>query len=164
MSKKVKAEDVGAELTAHHDRVQERAQQAAHRAALKGEAIVSAATPVDTGRARSGWKVVPTDDGANLINSVPYIGVLEVGSRPHWPPRDPIMRWVVRQEGTKGGQKGKRSFESTAEVSSEIKSKTFLVRRAIAESGTEAHFMVRNNLDRLRRILRQETERMLRGL
>ncbi len=36
-------------------------------------------TPIDTGRARKGWKTSRTRQGFEVENSVPYIGFLEKG-------------------------------------------------------------------------------------
>jgi hypothetical protein len=42
-------------------------------------------TPVDTGRARSGWRERPTSTGYDITNNVPYVGVLDKGR--HMTPR-----------------------------------------------------------------------------
>lgn len=66
-----------------------------------------------------------------------YAAPVETGTRPHWPPMEPIMRWVrkklldtmtARFAGSKGGEQ-------------EIKSRAFLIARKIARRGTEGHFM-----------------------
>jgi hypothetical protein len=36
-------------------------------------------TPVDTGRARAGWRDRTTNSGYEITNTVPYIGVLDKG-------------------------------------------------------------------------------------
>jgi hypothetical protein len=36
-------------------------------------------TPVDTGRARSGWQSKNTQAGFEITNQVPYIGILDKG-------------------------------------------------------------------------------------
>ena len=38
-------------------------------------------TPVDSGRARAGWEI----DGDDIVNNVPYIGYLEVGTQHNRP-------------------------------------------------------------------------------
>jgi len=42
-------------------------------------------TPVDTGRARSGWKKKVNDQGFEISNNVPYVPVLDKGR--HMTPR-----------------------------------------------------------------------------
>jgi hypothetical protein len=41
---------------------------------------VKAKTPVDTGRARDGWKMEIDGEEYRVFNEVPYIGFLEAGS------------------------------------------------------------------------------------
>lgn len=36
-------------------------------------------TPVDTGQAKAGWKTKPTQQGFEISNQVPYIGILDKG-------------------------------------------------------------------------------------
>jgi hypothetical protein len=43
--------------------------------------LLADATPVDTGRARDGWRV----DGKNLVNDVEYISALNEGHSPQAP-------------------------------------------------------------------------------
>lgn len=51
---------------------------------------------------------------------------VEGGTRPHWPPREPILRWVKHKFGVDG---------------KEADSIAFLVARKIAKKGTRGHFM-----------------------
>jgi hypothetical protein len=51
---------------------------------------------------------------------------VETGTRPHWPPREPILRWVKHKFGVDG-----KEAESIA----------FLVARKIAKRGTPGHLM-----------------------
>lgn len=37
------------------------------------------ATPIDTGEARRGWRMLPIKDGVRLVNEVPYIEALNNG-------------------------------------------------------------------------------------
>lgn len=160
MSRTVELNQLGATL--RHDKAQqERAMRvASYVAALRGEAIVVAATPSDRGLARQGWRTVQTADGAELRNDVPYIGILEKGSRPHRPPIMPILRWVVRQWGVDLAG-GKRSFKDLREVPWQTWSVARAIQEKIATEGTEPHFMVQDNLPTLRRYLREEVEARL---
>jgi len=57
-------------------------------------------TPVDTGRARDGWKIV----GSKIINNVPYISYLNKGSSlqapSHFVEKTAIRRTHVHPNGT----------------------------------------------------------------
>jgi len=124
--------------------------------ALTGEALLVEATPADTGRARAGWITRPTANGAETSNDSPVIGILELGSRPHRPPFRPILEWVVRKFGT-----GKRSFENYSEVDPELMAIAWGTVRKIQDHGTQPHFMVKKNLEKLARITKRHVERAL---
>ena len=72
--------------------------------------------------------------GSNLL----YAAAVELGSRPHWPPPDPILRWVQLKL-----QPGKDLEASVA----------FLIARKIARMGTKAQPYLQPafdmNLDRI---------------
>lgn len=163
----VEAEQLGAAFREEQARHKRAIGRAMLRAAHRGMPIVVKATPSDRGTARAAWQVRKrfnkhgTPIGADLYNSAPHAGILEMGARPHWPPLMPILRWVVRKFGLQLNQKGKRSFESFDEVPYG----TYLVARAIqkkiAQKGSKAHRMVGNNLTKLRLIALRETKREL---
>jgi len=84
---------------------------AAHRA----RAVLVAATPVDRGEAKRGWRVEKQGQAGPLdrwvvTNPVPYIGVLELGRRPGRPVSVAgflsIMEWVRRHKLHVGGTLG----------------------------------------------------------
>ncbi len=70
---------------------------ASKRAAWRSLPILKKATPVDTALSKRAWHVRAARKGHEVQNDSPYIGVLERGARPHWPPWEPIVRWVARQ-------------------------------------------------------------------
>jgi len=144
--------------TDHADR-HKRIVNALHKSALQGEAIVAQDTPVDTARTKNAWHVVRLPDGADLLNDSPVAVILEVGSRPHWPPFLPILQWAARKFGTAGG---KRSFESLSEVDPGLYAIAKGVQKKIAEEGTEPHWMVKKNLPRLRAIAKRNIEQALK--
>jgi len=137
--------------------------KALHKAALLGEAVVAEATPVDRGRTRNGWYVQRTHRGAIVANDSPIAGILELGSRPHWPPLMPILRWVVRKFGLDLAG-GRRSLpeEGLDEVPWPTYHAAKTVQEGIAKEGTEAHRMVGDNLQKLTKLAKAETERALR--
>lgn len=160
---KVALSEMGAKYRKDHANRVEAVERGMRKAAHAGLPIVASATPVDRGRARAGWQVVFRDGGADLFNTVPYIGILEAGSRPHWPPYDPILRWVVRKKGInlEGGQ---RHFESYNQVPWRTHQFAKAVQKTIAEEGTDPHWMVRDNLGRLRTQARRIVDRELRNI
>lgn len=150
--------EIGLRIRLDDEERRDRVRRGLLAAALIGEGIVANATPVDRGEARNAWTVVPTPSGADLFNDAPHAGILELGSRPHRPPLEPILRWVVRKFGT-----GKRSFEDWSEVEPRLFGIAMAIVRNIEAHGTKPHFMVRNNLGKLTRIAKREVDRMLRG-
>lgn len=131
---------------------------ALYQSALEGEAVVAQDTPVDTSRTRNAWHTVRQPYGADLVNDSPIAAILETGSRPHWPPFEPILRWVVRTFGTADGRRG---FESRASVDPELFAIARGVQKSIAVNGTPAHWMLKKNLPRLRRILARNIQQAL---
>lgn len=71
---------------------------ASKRAAIRSLPILKKVTPVDTALTKRAWHVRATSKGHEVQNDSPYIGILERGARPHWPPWEPIVRWVARQQ------------------------------------------------------------------
>lgn len=155
-TKTVRIEELGATIAFDDMERRDAVKRGLYLAALIGEGIVSAATPVDKGQAKNAWTAVPTGYGAELFNDAPHAGILELGSRPHRPPLEPILRWVVRKFGT-----GKKSFNDWSEIDSHLFGIAVAVVRNIEAHGTRPHYMVRNNLDKLARIAKREVEKML---
>jgi len=158
------AEDqIGAIFEAHGHRDPKVVRNAMVNAARTGRPLVVRATPAGvTNQARLSWKVFPTEDGADLSNTAPHSGILEQGSRPHYPPLRPILHWVVGKWGI-DLQGGKRSFETIEEVPWKTYRAAKTVQEKIAAEGTEAHRMVGDNLSELNRLARLETDRALQA-
>jgi hypothetical protein len=93
--------------------------------ARRGQPILVRVTPKDRGQAKAAWTTVIHGDSGVLaenVNSAPYIGVLECGSRPHkvsWEGIFSIYQWIERhfrlssggalQAGAKGTRLTNRS-------------------------------------------------------
>jgi len=116
---------------------------ALYEAALRAELIVAEDTPVDRARLRNAWDVQKVDEGADLFNDTPYAGIVERGSRPHWPPKAPIKRWVKRV---------------ISPPDKEVDGITYAIRKKIAEEGTDPVYMVQNNFERMQQILKEVAE------
>ena len=162
MAETVTHDQIGARLRKDRAEDLEMSEQTAFIAATKGVAVVAADTPVSDGTARNGWDARRAEDGADLYNDVPHIGIVERGSRPHWPPFEPILRWVVRTFGAdfKNTKRSKRSFEGpdSEEVSDEARAMAYAVQAHIADEGTEPNYMVRDNMDVLLELWRRQQE------
>jgi hypothetical protein len=99
------------------------------------EAEVAKYTPVDQGilRASAYGRVVdqwPRVQGV-LGSPLAYAEPVERGSRPHWPPRAPIVAWVQRTFGLSGKEAMRVGF---------------LVARKISRQGTPPHRMYERGL------------------
>lgn len=150
-------------------------QRAAYRAASRGLPIVKGDTPVDQALLRRAWRVIRTSSGARLENDSPYGPSVELGSRAHWPPWEPIVRWVARKlrvslsGATIGPKYGQIGVAGTARIVGmgrltkweTVRRIAHGVAKKIAEHGTPPRGMVRKNLPRLRQIFLEEIQRLL---
>lgn len=104
---RIRARDLPDALRRIGDRVVERGRRGLVRAAYRSHRRVlmitdrvrqpHGTTLNDRGFYRRAWSVIPTRDGARLINTSPHAAIVEHGSRPHWAPRAPVRDWVVRK-------------------------------------------------------------------
>jgi len=150
-------------------------------AAYAAEGVLVAATPADTGLTRAGWRSTRWTGSQHVVaenrNDAPLANILELGSRPHWPPFGPIFRWLARVEKVAvpsgllvgGGDPegaypdndvpyGRISHEDPATElkMDDVAAAALGVARRISRVGTAPHFMVRGNLRKLRRLLHRE--------
>lgn len=126
--------------------------------------------PADQSVFAGGWNVRETSDGAVLENLVPYAGVVEMGSRPHWPPFYPIFQYIARKRGvpTSGVLESSYFYDLAdqpifrAEPALEtIRQIAVAVCRRIAEQGTPARYIMRDALPTVERIVDEEMRRVL---
>jgi hypothetical protein len=88
----VKGMDGLQRLLAQHQKARlQRIERAVRRAAQRGAAHVRRSCPVAFGDVRSSINVV---DGRRIVADAPHAAALEEGSRPHFPPIEPLERWV----------------------------------------------------------------------
>ena len=71
-----------------------------------------------------------------IFDSMFYSAYVHQGTKPHFPPLDPIARWVVRK-GLSSGAIKRRGSLSKQSHEREIRSIAFLIARKIARKGTE---------------------------
>jgi Bacteriophage HK97-gp10, putative tail-component len=146
------------------------ARRAALRAANRGMGILVRRTPADTGHMRRAWRVKPLKNGARIENTAPYAGVVEFGARPHYPPWEPIIRWVARQQKVSlsgydlsvygrafpiGQPKGVRGARKDFAVQWVVAMARGLVDKIGLEGQEPTHF-IRKELPKLRKIFASE--------
>jgi hypothetical protein len=141
-------------------------------------------TPKDRGGAAAGWRGSYRTGVGNVVayclNSCPYIGILEKGSRPHAVSKEgqeAIYQWVLRnlrvvgtrQEGFAAvhgndlnpGQR-RRTFKSIGEQGETLAHQiTFLICRKIRKFGQKPRYFVRDSMEELTAAARGEVERCL---
>ena len=138
---------IGARLRHHNKNIERVLERAVRAAALRGEAVVVARTPVNTGMTRAAWRVQMVARGADLINDAPHSGALELGTRPHRPPYLPILQWLVQKQG--GG-----IIDSPDQATPEQRGAAWAIVEHIAKHGTRPAYMVRGAMPALGRIMR----------
>ena len=80
-----------------------------------------------------------------ILNSANYLKYLETGTKPHWPPTEPILRWVKDKRLPTRELTGDKSLPTEKQL-------TYLVRRKIAEEGTEKNYIIAETIEELNEI------------
>lgn len=115
--------------------------------------------PVDTGRLWDAITARVEGDGAGLsgvveVSSLVYSVPMELGSRPHWPPRAPIEAWA------------RRKFNLSNPV--EARRVGFLVARSISKKGTKGRFYFRDGAKaaepRIERLFEAAADRIVKRI
>jgi len=89
---------------------------------------------IATGYLYSAFKIMVEGDVGFVRNEAPYSRVLEYGCRPHTPPYDEILNWVmVKKE----------------EVGEEAEKAAWRIVKKIEKEGYEGRFYARDALERL---------------
>ncbi|SMB97951.1 phage protein, HK97 gp10 family [Thermanaeromonas toyohensis ToBE] len=100
--------------------------------------------PTDTGALRrsiTAQREGLTEKVGSNLHYAPYV---EFGTRPHWPPVEPIREWVWRNRGKFGiTGRGKKANKEVDRV-------TFLVRAKIAKRGTAPRRYLRDALEEVK--------------
>ncbi len=167
-----------------------RARNAVVRAARRGVKIVKENIPVAFGELEDSIHHESLGSaGARIVADAPHAGAVENGSRPHWPPLDPILRWVRlrgmqglgtksqidRLPGTTTGQharsiaaqlramqRGRSSRSEGAHLPADAALRVAqAIRAAIGKRGTRPHWFVLKSLPRIEEILHEEIQAAL---
>jgi hypothetical protein len=162
----IRLEDLSRELSSLAEKAPALARQGLIKAAYRSEKHTVRVTDkkgvVDRGLFRRSWIVEEESDGATLANTAPYAAPIEEGSRPHWPPLQPLIEWVLRNlmgdiagarssgvlierasRLTKRGRLGKRAERAGRAMITAVEVAKG-VQRKIARRGTEAKGVMRD--------------------
>lgn len=170
---KIAANKIGGELTARARKTPAELTKAMTRTAHRGRAMLARRTPKDLGQAKAGWRVskpIRSAGGArvDLYNDAPYVGILELGARPHGMSlegRMAIFEWVLRnippspvqgpvqhRREKSGGRSGmnKRHAEAGG-VDAEAMDITNAIVRKIRQKGQKGKFFVLKSMEEMNR-------------
>lgn len=100
-TKKVSLAELKKTLEADLRTLQNRVKRSAVDASDFGRIAAYGRAPVAFGELRDGLVSYETDKGAKIVSTAPHSAAVELGSRPHWPPLEPILEWV-RLRGAQG--------------------------------------------------------------
>jgi hypothetical protein len=129
---------------------QARIRTALATTAEKGADYVKTRVPFAFKDLRDSVRAAPDRAGRGLsriIADAPHAQAVEVGSRPHWAPIAPLLKWVnLRFKGL-----SLRSRKNLA----------YAIQATIAEKGTRPHWYMRDSQRQILRILDREIRRAL---
>src|SRR5678809_1100539 len=83
--------------------LERRLKNAVRTTASKGVRVVRSKQPVGFAELADSTHSEPRTTGAAIVVDAPHAAAVNNGSRPHWPPLEPIIRWV-RLRGMQGLQ------------------------------------------------------------
>lgn len=144
-----------------------RIHDAMHEGALLGAEIVAERVPRDVGTLASSIHAIRTEGGAEVVVDAPHAGVIEGGSRPHMPPLQPLIDWVIRHAGkfalnrkhlrTKVGigparsMREQRARDKVIKTQAEAISVARAIQHHIALKGSPPRWYMKNSLPAMRR-------------
>lgn len=163
----------------HNQALEKRLRQAIIRAARQGKSyIVRFTLPIAFRELERSLRVESRGGSVRIVADAPHAAPVETGSRPHWPPLEPLVRWVKLRgmqghEGAARGQRRRWRGTTTAEHAqaiagvmdafaelrggaNDVDDPTIIARaiqRAIAARGTKPHWYMRRALPEIRRFL-----------
>lgn len=106
---------------------------------------------VHTGDLMRSVRYERTEKGGSITVDAPHAPFVEYGTRPHWPPTQPILDWVKAKFGLTGQQAEQAAFS---------------IRAKIAAHGTKPRFFMRRTVQQLTKggVVFREIEKELRKL
>jgi len=134
-------------------KVKEAVVKGLRSAAMRGVGVVveeiDKAEPypaVNTGKLRQSVRAEPTPIGAAIVVDAPHAAPINNGTRPFFPPLEPLIEWAVRKFGVS---------------ESEARSIAFNVARQISEEGIEPRHFFEKAMARMDAIIQEEVGREL---
>ena len=137
------------DLTRRFKAIPRAIKDSVEQAAGDGRTILRKKTPKDTGSLERAWRV-KADKDVELVNEMPYAGVVERGAKPHGVDENAIASitdWAQRKIGLS---------------EKEAQGLAFGLAKKIGEKGQEPTFFVKNSLDELSKALKARAEGGLR--
>lgn len=129
-------------------------------AAHLGAEIVASRAPVDAGIVKSSVHVEAQTDGARIVIDAPHVGIVELGSRPHMPPLQPLIDWVKRHGRALGIRRARtRNAQGHSTESPEVVQFARALQQKIAREGTKPTYWIRKSLPLLARAFAAELAR-----
>jgi hypothetical protein len=114
-----------------------------------GAEVIARNAPVDRGAIKASVHVERDGDTVRITLDAPHAGVLELGSRPHTPPLEPLIAWVKRHRASFGIEgKGTTRNKDTGrfEASPAVVAAARAIQRKIAREGTRPRYFVKHSL------------------
>jgi hypothetical protein len=105
---------------------------------------------VDRGMLRGSVEPMDVPDGTVVSVGAPHAAIMEHGTRPFWPPAEPLIEWAIRK--------------GLADDRDEAEEIVFGIQRAIATSGIEPRNYFSKAFERVLPVIMQEVEHELEGL
>lgn len=165
---------------------EQRIKEAIHSAAEIGARRIAALVPRAFEELADSIHLENHQHGTNIVVDAPHAAAVEIGSRPHTPPLEPLIKWV-KLRGTQGLQENGRplgrSFASknadlttarnvalTIKALQRGKSHAGInipeqiarsIQHAISVSGTKPSFFVKRSLPDIEKFLLEELKRVM---
>lgn len=153
MSIKISPKELAGKLKAHNEEAKKALRRGANSAAHRAVLLLKEKSPVDQGQYRNAWQVKRGADGMPSIgNDAPHAGIIERGARPHPVSEEGIealTAWAMRRLGLD---------------EKEARGVAFAIAKKLRERGQEPKWIVRNAMNEIVKITRQEVEAELRRI
>ncbi len=154
MAKRVTIEQFATEMRKLPKKLEAAIVKGLRSAALRGHQFVveeidhaSPRPAVDRGELRQSVASQRIEGGARLYVDAPHAAIMELGTRPFWPPQEPLAEWALRK-GLADDE------EEAAEVA-------FAVARTIATFGIAPRHYFKKGVQRTYLVIPEELQRAL---
>lgn len=157
-----------------------------HQAIVATAHQIAKNVPIAFGELRTSVHAVIETNGGGANVDAPHAAAVEFGSRPHWVPLEPLIRWVklrgmqgLSARGSSrwgrgpGKTTGEHSYNVARQLSTMVGSDGAMsidapeqiakaIQLSIAKKGTKPHWYVRQSVPAAMRILHREVSRALK--